>query len=142
MAPTFQLLQTFEERIQVYELYTQLNPNLSRDEFESRMKAIMHEKGYQLLGMFLGEKLVGISGFWLATKLYCGKYMEPDNVVVDENHRSAGLGEKLQQELEQIARKNNCNVMMLDAYLTNEPGHKFYERNGYQKKGYHFIKKL
>ena len=142
MHPTFKLLQSFEERIQVYELYTQLNPKLSVAKFENRMKTIMDEKGYQLLAMYLGDQLVGISGFWIATKLYCGRYLEPDNVVIDESHRSMGLGEKLQKELERIAHENECNVMMLDAYLTNEAGHQFYERNGYQKKGYHFIKKL
>lgn len=103
---------------------------------------MMQEAGYKLLGVFEGDKLLAISGYWIAHKLYCGKYLEADNVVVDENARSLGIGQQLQQELERIARENQCNVMMLDAYLENTAGHRFYERAGYEKKGYHFIKKL
>jgi ribosomal protein S18 acetylase RimI-like enzyme len=31
--------------------------------------------------------------------------------------------------------------MMLDAYLENEKAHAFYEREGFTKRGYHFLKK-
>lgn len=106
------------------------------------MQQLEHEKGYHLLAVFAEEKLVAISGYWIAHKLYCGKYLEPDNVVVDEHFRSQGVGEILQKKLEAIAVENGCEVMMLDAYLDNLAGHKFYERQGYQRKGYHFIKKI
>lgn len=106
------------------------------------MEALMNEPGYRLLAAFERNELIAISGYWISHKLYCGKYLEPDNVVVHRNYRSRGVGEKLQAELESIAKKNGCRVMMLDAYLENIRGHSFYERHGYVKKGFHFVKKL
>jgi RimJ/RimL family protein N-acetyltransferase len=32
--------------------------------------------------------------------------------------------------------------MMLDAYLENEKAHAFYERAGFIRRGYHFIKTI
>lgn len=138
----FRHLVTLEERLTVFPLYHQLNPKLSEEKFNQRMNQIMQEPGYHLLAIFSTNKLIAISGYWISHKLYSGKYLEPDNVVVDENYRSQRVGEALQTELENIARKNQCNAMMLDAYLHNLAGHKFYERHGYKKEGYHFVKKL
>ena len=135
-------LNSLEERTSVFDLYHQLNPRLDKAQFEQRMAALMQHKNYHLLGVFMGDTCVAISGYWIGVKLYCGTYLEPDNVVVDRNHRSAGIGEFLQKELEKIAAENHCEAMMLDAYLENTRGHSFYERHGYVRKGYHFVKKL
>ncbi|MBS3913884.1 MAG: GNAT family N-acetyltransferase [Bacteroidetes bacterium] len=133
---------SLQERLAVFPVYHQLNPRLSQEEFERRMTTMMQYKNYHLLGIFSGERCVAISGYWIGHKLYCGKYIEPDNVVVDREFRSMGIGEILQKKLEQIARENACEVMMLDAYLDNEGGHRFYERHGYVRKGFHFVKNL
>lgn len=137
----FKLLQTFEERKGVFPLYQQLNPRLSQPLFNQRMAALM-QTNYQLLAVYNNTFLVAIAGYWINHRLYCGKYLEPDNVVVAEAFRSQNVGEKLHKELERIALANNCRVMMLDAYLDNKRAHEFYERQGYKAKGYHFIKKL
>jgi GNAT superfamily N-acetyltransferase len=141
MPITFKHLVTLEERITVFQLYCQLNDTLDLETFIKRMESLGNTH-YQLLAMYNEAELVAISGYWVGWKLYCGKYLEPDNVVVDEAWRSKGLGEKLQIELERIANLNGCLAMMLDAYMGNVAGHKFYERHGYEKKGYHFVKTL
>ena len=137
----FRHLNTYADRISVFPLYHQLNPYPDEGKFRERMAELMNTN-YQLLAIYDKDKLVAISGYWIGYKLYCGKYLEPDNVVVDEARRSEGIGEMLHGELEKIARENGCKVMMLDAYLDNLGGHRFYERHGYVAKGYHFIKKL
>jgi hypothetical protein len=35
-----------------------------------------------------------------------------------------------------------CKTAMLDAYIGNEAGHRFYEREGFSKRGFHFLKTL
>jgi ribosomal protein S18 acetylase RimI-like enzyme len=45
-------------------------------------------------------------------------------------------------KLHEIARQQQCDVMMLDAYLHNTRAHAFYEKAGLKAKGYHFIKKV
>lgn len=65
-----------------------------------------------------------------------------DNVVVDEKHRNQGIGEMLYEKALEIATNEHCRVMMLDAYLENHAGHRFYERKDFVKKGFHFVKSL
>lgn len=142
MSVHFKNLLSLEERLSVYPLYHQLNPRMTEKVFAERTAQVLNEPNYRLLAMYDHDELVGISGYWVSHKLYCGKYLEPDNVVIERSKRSAGFGELLQRELENIAKAENCSVMMLDAYLENHRGHQFYEKHGYEKKGYHMIKKL
>lgn len=88
------------------------------------------------------DKILGVSGIWIGYKLYCGKYLEMDNVVVDHECRNLGIGAILYESALKIAQEESCRVMMLDAYLENTGAHRFYERNGFEKKGFHFIKKV
>jgi GNAT superfamily N-acetyltransferase len=98
--------------------------------------------GYRMAGAFDGKTCVGLSGFWIATKIYSGKYVELDNVVIDKNYRSLGIGKLLCDWIISEAKKQGCETAMLDAYVENASGHKFYLREGYIIRGFHFIKKI
>jgi GNAT superfamily N-acetyltransferase len=102
----------------------------------------MLKNGYRMIGVFDGKKCIGISGFWIGTKLYSDKYLEPDNVVIDKNYRSKGIGKLLFDWLSAEAKLHGCKTIMLDAYLENIQGHKFYWREGFVARGFHFLKKL
>ena len=117
------------------------NPKLSTKVLKQRLSSMM-EHNYHCAGLYHDNKLIGISGFWIGSKFYCGKYMELDNVFIDQEYRSAGLGEKLITWLEQHAKSLDCQVMMLDAYTSNTRAHKFYIQKNYEIIGYHFSKVL
>ena len=102
----------------------------------------MLRHGYRMAGAFAAKKCVGISGFWISTKIYSGKYVELDNVVIDKNYRSQGIGKQLCDWIVVEAKKLGCTTAMLDAYSENSSGHKFYFREGYILRGFHFIKKI
>ena len=130
-----------EEMEQQFPLIKQLTKELNFEDY-ARMLEEMLAGGYNMAGIFDGEKCVGVSGYWINTKIYSDKYLEMDNVVIDENYRSHGLGKMLSDFLLKVAQENNCKTIMLDAYLENESAHKFYLREGFIKRGYHFIKKI
>ena len=44
--------------------------------------------------------------------------------------------------LEAEAKRKGCKILMLDAYVENFSGHKFYYREGFIARGFHFLKKL
>lgn len=98
--------------------------------------------GYRMVVAVENGQAVGVSGIWVTSKFYCGKYMELDNVVVAASHRSAGIGRMLTDFMTELAVQEGCVTMMLDAYLENEKAHTFYKREGFAPKGYHFIKKI
>ncbi len=125
-----------------YALVRQLNPTMP----EQRYKALLQQmlpNGYRMVGVF-GEagNCIGLSGFWISTKLYSGKFLEPDNFVVDAAHRSTGVGKLLSDWMLEEAQRHNCDTVMLDAYVSNAAAHRFYFREGFHVKSFHFFKSI
>ncbi len=118
-----------------------LNPSLDETLLAKRLDE-MPGQGYQCAGAYLGEQLVGICGIWVATRFYCGKYLEPDNVVVHPDFRSLGVGQKLMAWVYDYARAESCEVVELNSYVGSPRAHKFYFGEGFQILGFHFQKRL
>ena len=53
-----------------------------------------------------------------------------DALVVDVNHRKNGIGKILMQEMEKIAKENNCSSIELNVWAFNDEAIKFYEKFG------------
>lgn len=124
-----------------FPLLCQLSPGLKRASYKTMLKDML-KHGYRMAGVFHEKRCVGISGFWISTKIYSGKYVELDNVVIDANYRSQGIGKLLCDWILKEAKKKGCKTAMLDAYLKNKAGHRFYLREGFIKEGFHFLKRL
>lgn len=134
-------IKTKKEILSYFGLLKQLQPKLTQKEMSSCL-SLMLPMGYRMFGIYQGKKIAGCTGIWTGAKFYCGKYMEIDNFVVDEKFRSNGIGKSLTDFVISLAKKEKCKVVMLDAYTTNHASHKFYLREGFVIKGYHFIKFL
>lgn len=134
-------IDTIEEMLPQYQLICQLSPDISFDEYANMLKDMV-KLNYKQAVYFLNQKPIGICGFWINTKIYSGKYIELDNVVVDQDFRSKNIGKLLCDYVLEIANQQNCKTAMLDAYLENTKAHTFYEKLGFIKKGFHFIKPL
>ncbi|MBK7691946.1 MAG: GNAT family N-acetyltransferase [Bacteroidetes bacterium] len=134
-------IQSVEEMLLNFHLLVKLTPSLTRETYQQHLQNMIPHNYFQIVAL-MGDKIVGVSGYWIATKLYCGRYLEIDNFIVDEPYRSQGIGHLLIEKLESIAQTNHCDVIMLDAYLQNTQAHKFYEKHQFAAKGYHFIKKV
>ena len=142
MAKKFLIKELSKEKMrEQFLLIKQLSPDIEKKDY-LRMLDEMLKQGYRMTGVYDGKKCVGISGFWIGTKLYSDKYLEPDNVIIDKNYRSKGIGKLLLDWLIAEAKRNGCKIIMLDAYLENIQGHKFYWREGFVARGFHFLKKL
>jgi GNAT superfamily N-acetyltransferase len=127
--------------LQQFPLLKQLNPALKKTDY-ARMLSEMIKNGYRMVGAFCENDCVGTSGFWVNTKIWCGKYIEPDNIVVDKNYRSAGVGKILLDWISAEGKSLNCKAALLDSYVSNDKSHRFYFREGYIIKGFHFYKEL
>lgn len=117
------------------------NATFPAEELRRRLEKMI-TRGYRCIGAFHNKKVVGVAGYWLITRFYSGDYMDVDNVVVDENLRSQGIGTALMDWLEKHANTLGCRSVMLDSYVTLSRAHRFYFRHGYEILGYHFRKIL
>ena len=126
-------------------LVQQLNPKLDEPTIRARLDE-MRSTNYRCIGAFAGDdsdkKLVGICGVWTGTKLWCGKFIEADNVVVDSNHRSLGIGEKMMAFLHELGKQEGCDLAVLDTYVTYARAQKFYFGLGHDIRGFHFVREF
>ena len=125
----------------LYPLIRQLSPGVPEERYVHFLDDMLAH-GYRMAAVFEDGLCIGLSGFWVSTKIYSGRYMELDNVVIDVAHRSRGIGKMLYGFLLDVALREGCEIIMLDAYLENEKAHAFYEREGFVKRGYHFLNRI
>lgn len=124
-------------------LLSQLNAETPAALIAERLATLLTDHPhYQLIGAFSTAKLVGVAGAWIATKIWCGRYLEIDNLVVDSNQRSAGIGSQLIEHLEAHAVERDCKLVVLDSYTANRPSHRLYHRLGFEIWGFHFVKPI
>jgi GNAT superfamily N-acetyltransferase len=134
-------LKSTAEFLQGFPLIKQLNPSLTKPVFKHRLKA-MRAQGYRCIAMIEKGQYIAISGFWHSTRFWCGDFIEMDNLVVKEGIRSKGIGKKLVNWIEKEAKRKGCDVINLNCYVSSYDAHRFYAREGFIIKGYHFMKSL
>ena len=130
-----------EEFPRILPLIEKHNAKIDPAELRRRLE-VMLPHGYHCIAAFDGEHIVGVAGYWLGARFYCGEFMDVDNVVVEESMRSAGIGAKLMDWLHAKAAELGCKVVVLDSYVTYVGAHRFYFRQGYEILGFHFSRKV
>jgi len=141
MALSTRFLAQKEQMLAHLDVLQELYPSLTHEQYDQELE-LMLPHNYGQLAVFDDEQCVAICGFWIGNKLWIGKYLELDNIVVCEAHRSKGLGELIFKVLEQKGKEENCNMLALDSYTSNFKAHKFFYNQGFAPKGFHFIKLL
>jgi GNAT superfamily N-acetyltransferase len=125
---------------EVVELTKELNPELDKRLLIDRHQEMFSYPNYYLFGYYLDDKLVGVMSAWETTRLYSGKQLELDNVVVTE--KSKGIGTKFMEAIEAWAKERDYLTIELNTYTQNTKSHKFYYSKGFDILGFHFLKKI
>ena len=134
-------LTTIGEMLEQIEIIRHLYPNISEEKYKRYLEAMIPHN-YTQIAIFEDQECVGLTGLWYGIKLWSGKYMEIDNFIVHPEHRSKGIGKMLTDYVNQKATELNCTMIVLDAYTQNFTAHRFYFNQGYNPRGFHFVKTL
>ncbi len=132
-------LTSKEEMLQHLDVLQDLYPSLTMEEYSKDLDEMLPNNHYGQVAVFDGENCIGLSGYWIGTKLWCGKYLEIDNLVVSTKYRSKGAGKLMFDYLSEKAKEENCVMMALDSYTYNFKAHKFFYNEGFAPRGFHFI---
>lgn len=124
----------------VTELLLQLNPNKQVEYIESTLKKMVLLDNYTCFGLYENGELLGVSSGWTTVRIYCGKQLELDNVIIDNQLQSKGLGKQFFNKIESWALQNGYDAVSLNTYVANARSHKFYFNQGYNILGFHFQK--
>jgi GNAT superfamily N-acetyltransferase len=138
---TLKKLSTYEEMLPHWKLVRELSPQLTLSGYKKLLKQMIPHNYYQLAAYNAG-KCIAISGYWIASKFFTGKYIEVDNFVVTKHYRSKGLGKIILKRILKEGKRNGCKVCVLDSTVENFEAHKFYYREGFIARGFHYIKYL
>ncbi|MEJ6777547.1 MAG: GNAT family N-acetyltransferase [Crocinitomicaceae bacterium] len=131
-------LESKEEMLDNYTILTEVYPSLTLEQYSKELDDMLAHN-YGQIGIYNGDNCLGITGYWIGTKLWCGKYIELDNVVISKKHRSKGVGKTLFNYMQIKAKEEDCTMIALDSYSDNFKAHKFFYAQGFIPRGFHFI---
>jgi GNAT superfamily N-acetyltransferase len=134
-------ITTVEDMLPHYNLIVQLSPQLTFESYEALLKQMVPNNYFQAAA-YDDETCIAVSGYWICTKLYSGKYIEIDNFIVDEGYRSKEVGKQLLKWMLEEGKLQGCKTAMLDAYVENFKAHRFYYKEGFVARGFHYLKKI
>ena len=130
-----------EEMLSYLPVLNELYPSLTAEEYSRELDEMLPCR-YGQVAAFEEDECVAICGFWIGNKLWIGKYLELDNIVVRASHRSQGVGKLMFDFLERNSVEQQWKMHSLDSYTSNFKAHKFFYNEGYAPKGFHFVKLL
>lgn len=139
---TIKELNTHEEMLQGFAVIRQRYLGMSLETYSVQIAEMMKLNDFKMIGAFLGDEIVGISGYSLLHLLYCGRFLQISSFIVDENKRSLGVGKKILAKIEELGKKLKCDKIVLDSYIENKKSHPLYFREGFHIRGFHFMKDL
>jgi ribosomal protein S18 acetylase RimI-like enzyme len=135
-------LNSKEEMLLAYEIIKQRYKEINLQSYDAQISEMISDNDFKMVGAFLDEKIVGITGYWTLRMLYCGRYIQLSSFIVDESQRGMGIGKKILAEIEKIGKELGCEKIVLDSFTENKKSHSLYYREDFYIRGFHFMKDL
>lgn len=131
-----------EDLLKAFPLIKQLGASFSEETYLSLIED-MKKEDYKMFALYAEEEVVSVAGVSKLTTLQYGKHVYVNELVTDENQRSKGYGQILLSFVNEWAKDNGCNVVVLSSGFQRVEAHKFYEsKMGFDKTSYVFKKQL
>jgi len=138
----FKLIKPIEHLERILDLLQQLNPEMELKRLEKIQLRMAQLPNYICFGLFLNDELVGISSGWTTVRIYCGKQLELDNVIIDSQMQSRGFGKYFMNVIKNWSVNNDYESLSLNTYVQNSRSHKFYFNEGFKILGFHFENRI
>ncbi|MCM3293024.1 GNAT family N-acetyltransferase [Paenibacillus sp. MER 180] len=126
---------TENDLLALSQLYRELmGQQTNQAKLEQVYRTIQHNEQYIILGAFDEEQLVGSLMGIICHDLVgdCKPFMVIENVIVSPVVRRQGVGKKLMQEIENMARQRDCYYIIFVSGEQRKEAHQFYERLGFK----------
>jgi GNAT superfamily N-acetyltransferase len=118
-------------------MYTTMTPQ----EMRAGM-ALMLAENWKMIGVFHGETCKAAVTYRIGYRLYSKKFLQLECLFVHPDHRRDGYAAALFDWAEAKAKQEGCKLVILDSYVENAAGHKFFYARGYHVRGFHFNKEV
>ena len=125
----------------VYDVLSQLRVDLSYKEFEDLIYDMRHME-YRMIGIMDADELITYAGVAVQTNLYHKRHLYVFDLITDEKYQGKGYGKMMLDYLVDYAKMGMCENIVLSSGFQREDAHRFYEKNGFDKKSFVFLKTL
>ena len=125
----------------IYSVVSQLRVDLSYEEFENLIYDMRYME-YKMIGIMQKDLLLCYAGVAIQTNLYHKRHLYIFDLVTDEKYRTQGYAKMMLEYLVDYAKMGMCENIVLSSGLAKEDVHSFYEKNGFSKKSFVFLKTL
>jgi GNAT superfamily N-acetyltransferase len=89
------------------------------------------------------DKIVGFASLTIKNSLWQEGFLgHVDEFIVDGAYRGRGIGTQLLDHIISLAKLKGCHRIELDTAFHRQDAHRFYEKHGFENRGYIFTKKL
>lgn len=127
----------------VGQLMTELGYPTTVDAMKERLAMILADPRYVTFVADTGRCVIGVAGATL------GRYYEKDGtyshllvLAVSSEARGHGAGTQLVDAVEDWAVRNGARTVVVNSALHRSGAHGFYERRGYSRTSFRFVKQL
>jgi len=124
-------------------LMTQLGYETRASEMQMRMETILADKHYATFVAVSGRKVCGMIGTFAC---YTYEHNNPSArilaLVVSDEMRGRGVGHALIAAAEKDLAQKNIRRVAVNTHFERKEAHEFYEKLGYKKNGFRFVKEL
>jgi GNAT superfamily N-acetyltransferase len=122
-----------EDFARMAELSGQLGYPSTSEEIARRLEGMQNSAEHAVFVASLADGGIGgWIGVFVSRSVEADARAEISGLVVDERHRSQGVGLRLLERAEQWAREKGCRAVGLRSNVIRDRAHVFYERNGYE----------
>jgi len=125
----------------IYDVVKQLRVELSYKEFEDLVYDMRHIE-YKMIGIIDKDELCCYAGVAVQTNFYYKRHLYVYDFITDTKHRENGYGTMMLEYLSDYAKMAMCENMVLSSSFQKEYAHQFYEKQGFIKKSFTFVKGL
>jgi len=134
----FKIIDPLEYKERVIDLLGQLNQKKELSTIDALLNLMNESSNYNCFALFENDNLIGISSGWTTVRIYCGKQLELDNVIIDSKIQSKGYGRYFIDAIKKWANENRYQSIGLNTYVENSRSHKFYFNQDFKVLGFHF----
>jgi GNAT superfamily N-acetyltransferase len=134
---------TLDDVERIADLFGQLGYAAQPDRIGQQLRTLIDSRSGQALVAEAGGVLAGVAVVHMMQPIHVdAAWALLSALVVDEAHRSSGVGARLLAAAERFALENGCTQLELSSSATRTRAHRFYEQNGYREKRLRFLKAL
>lgn len=141
MAQRLFVVQDEKDLKRCYPVMKELRTHLSYEEYFQIYLESKKSDQYEIAAIESDGEIVAVMGYRVLFDYVRGKHLYIDDLVSTERARSQGLGAELLKFAESVAKELGCPSLRLCTGVENERGVKFYEREGWTKRSFAFVKK-